>query len=392
MDKRPQLVFMTSRFPFPLDKGDKLRAYHLIKHLSANFRIHLISLTDEDVPESNQDELDKYTESRHIFRLGRSGIVFRLLLNLFHKRPFQLAYFTNYFVKKNIENLLHKIQPDHIFCQLLRSAEYVKNYHHCHKTLDYMDALSKGMDRRINKSTWWSRWIVKIEAQRLRDYERRIYNYFEYHTMISQQDTLYIAHPDQSKISVIPNGIDGNYFQNQGASTAEYDLVFVGNLSYVPNVDALEWLGKNILSKHPEWTLLVAGAIPNKKVLDLHHHYPNITVEGWQDDIRNAYNRGKIFIAPMQIGTGLQNKLLEAMAMEKPCVTTSLVNDALLATPDKHLFIANDAATMEKQIVYLLENPEVGKKIGTEAREFVLSRYSWERSSDLLSSLFIHLD
>ena len=387
MDKRPTLVFIASRFPFPLEKGDKLRGYNLIKGLSKTHQIYLIALTNEPINQSWYDEIAPFVINIDIFPLHNIGQWLRLFACIFTQQPFQLAFFTSFNIKRKIKKRLLEINPDHIFCQMIRPAEYVKNYHRCYKTIDYMDTLSIGMERRAKKAPWYTRWIYHMEAARLKEYEQRIFNYFEFQTMISQQDVHYIAHPDQRKIKVIPNGIDTDFFHPMENHKTMYDLVFVGNLSYAPNIDAMRWFATHVLSREPQWRLLIAGANPSSAFIQSLKKYPNIDVEGWQPDIRSAYSKGTIFIAPMQIGTGMQNKLLEAMAMGLPCVTTPLASEALEVTPGHELLVGRTAEELTAHIKYLLNNPNDAKIIGEQGRKMVSNTYSWESAVNTLNEL-----
>ena len=390
-DKRPSLVFIASRFPYPLEKGDKLRAFNLLKGLSKTHQIHLIALSNEDIQETWYNEVKPFTSEVTVYKLNPILQWFRIIFCLFTNQPFQLAFFTSFTIKRSIKKQLASLAPDHIFCQMIRPAEYVKNYHHCNKTIDYMDTLSVGMERRAQKAPWVTRWIYKMEAQRLKEYEQRIFNYFEFQTMISQQDVHYIAHPDQRKIQVIPNGIDTDFFYPMNRSEATYDLVFVGNLSYAPNIDAMQWFAEHVLTHEPNWRLLVAGANPSAAFVQSLKKYPNISVEGWQPDIRTAYARGSVFIAPMQIGTGMQNKLLEAMAMGIPCITTPLASEALDVIPGKDLLVARNEEEFLKHIRFLLNNQEEAKVLGGQGRITVTKIYSWERAINALDALLIPL-
>lgn len=387
MSDKPSLVIITSRFPYPLEKGDKLRAFHMIQGLSKRFKITLISLSDEAISTESLKRLEPYVSGLHVFTLKKYKIVWRLMMNLLLLKPFQIAYFTDSAVKKKVKKILSEVSPSHILCQMIRPAEYVKHYHHCPKTLDYMDALSMGMERRFQTANFpWS-FLFRMEKNRLRDYELRIFNYFEHHTMISLQDTYYIAHPDRQSIKVIPNGIAPIFNTPIAEIPKTADLVFVGNLSYPPNVHAVKFLHHLILSKSPQLSLLVGGANPTKELIRLPKENPNLTLLGWQEDIRSVYQQGRIFIAPMFMGSGLQNKLLEAMALGIPCITTSLANDSLCARHQKEVLIGNTADELLAHIHFLLSHPEEAFALGERGKEFVLANYNWDQSLHALNNL-----
>ncbi|MFM7724743.1 MAG: glycosyltransferase [Bacteroidota bacterium] len=384
MEHKPKLLFITSRFPFPLEKGDKLRAYHLIKGLSQHFRIYLVALSDEPVKEEWLDELKSYTQEIHVFNLSRWGILFRLCRNVFQNWPFQLAYFTDFLTQRRVKKILYALQPDHIFCQMIRPAEYVKHYHHCRKTLDYMDLLSVGMERRKGVSKSFKRFIFSMESQRLKEYEQRIFHYFEFHLMISQQDVNGMPHPQRNHVRVIPNGICTETFAPVSKRNPTHDLVFVGNLSYAPNIDAIYWLCENVLQHRKDLTLLIAGANLGNKLSNYVQRFDNVTMLGWQDDIRSVYLRGKIFIAPMQIGTGLQNKVLEAMALEIPCIVSSL---AAAAIPNSPVKVANSPEEVMAAIDEFLHSDHEAALVGKEGRNFVKEHYSWHTWTHAINEL-----
>ena len=384
------IVFLTSRFPYPLNKGDKLRAYHQIKELSKIHSIHLISISDQKVSKTSLKELEKFCSTVNIFQLSKAKIIFNLLRGLFNNKPFQVNYFFSNTHKKRIINLINTINPDHILCQLIRCAWYLKDEYKYPKTLDYMDALSKGMQRRIEGSGW-KKLIFSIEFERLKQFENLSYEFFDKHTIISKTDRGYIPHEKKESIQVIPNGIDTDYFTKNNPEP-KYDLVFVGNLSYAPNVDAVEYIANHLIDKlylvKPDIKILISGSNPSKKILK--HASENITIQDWIPDIRNAYNNGKIFLAPLRIGTGLQNKLLEAMSLELPCITTKLANMALGAENKKELIVAENEKEFVENIEELLNNQTLRQQIGTNARSFVKSNFNWEKSTiDLMNNFSI---
>lgn len=382
------MAVVLPRFPYPLEKGDKLRAYHQLVDLSAHFQIHLICTTETEVSKDDFQKVAAYCTKIHVFKLKKWRILMNLALSLFDQKPIQIWYFHQKWIHKKMQNILHEIQPDHIYCQLIRSSEYVKNYHNCPKTIDYMDALSKGMERRIERNWGIKKWIFKIEHKRLTTYERQIFDYFERHTIISAQDRNYIMHPDRESITLIPNGVDQRFF-DEIQLQKKYTLVFTGNMGYPPNVEATEFIAKKIMPlvilQHPSVNCLISGANPAPQLRSLEH--PNFQIGGWVEDMRTSYASSSIFIAPMMLGTGLQNKLLEAMAMGLPCITTSLANNALMATPGVQILIADDAATFADQIHRLLTDQDLYHRIASEGRAFVKSQYQWQQANNRLIEL-----
>jgi hypothetical protein len=192
---KPTLVVVLPRFPYPLEKGDKLRAYHQIIGLSDAFNVVLFAVTDAPVPYESMDKLAHHCTQIAVFQRGLLSKFLNLFLCLFTQKPFQVGYFYSYRNAKRMHKLLKEIQPSHIYCQLIRAAEYIKDYHDCPKTIDYMDALSKGMERRIDHATWYSKRLFRIESIRLKNYEVRIFDYFEHASIISHQDQALIYHP-----------------------------------------------------------------------------------------------------------------------------------------------------------------------------------------------------
>lgn len=387
MDGSKKTIFViTSRFPFPLEKGDKLRAYHQIKVLSQNYNIILCSISAVAINKEWKSELEQYCEQVHVFKLNKLLVWWNTAKMIFSNRPFQIGYFYQKRIHKKINEIIKHNSPDFIYCQLIRVAEYVKDIHTIPKTLDYMDALSAGMEKRAQISTNLFKYMLKMEGRRLKIYENKIFDYFNYHTIISNQDRKLISHPNNSKITIVPNGVD-DYFTKFDSSKIkkEYDLVFVGNLSYPPNVESCHFIVNEILPQFKkqgiDLNVLLSGASPSNRVLKLSEKR-NVTVSGWVDDIRVSYCQGKVFVAPLFIGTGLQNKLLEAMSLSVPCVTTSLVNNALGAENKKHLLIADDLKSFCKSIEVLLADSEKSSAITVEAKQFIQQNYNWQSPTD----------
>ncbi len=380
--QKPKLVVMLSRFPYPLEKGDKLRAYYQIIEMSKVYSITLLCVSERNVNESDKKELEKHCVSVQIFQLPKWKSWVNSAVMLFGSKPLQIAYFYSSTIQSKIKTILYSTKPDYIFCQLIRASEYVKNYHDCPKTLDYMDAFSMGVERRIDLLPFYKKWLFRLESKRLSNYEREIFDYFEWHTIISEQDANLLGTTPNQKVHCVPNGVSSSFLNYTTKLSPQYDLVFVGNLNYPPNVEAVKFIVREILSlaskKGKAWTFVAAGAEPSREIISLFENTPNSTLLPNVDDIREAYTAGRVFIAPMKIGTGLQNKLLEAMALSMPCVTTSLANNALNALDNVEVLLAESVEDFVETISELLESNK-GEAIGQAAKKMIRDNFSWEQ-------------
>lgn len=381
-----KLLVLSSRFPFPIEKGDKLRMYHQIRELSAQHEITLIALSDQPVSEAQLREMRQYCHHIHLFRLSKIRIIFRLLGSLVTQKPFQQAYFFRPKIARQIREIIRQSEPDMIYCQLLRMAKYCQGMPFS-KTLDYMDALSLGMKRRAEHSSFGLKAVFRREARLLKKYEQKLLGEFDHHTIISAADGREIDPGASAGIVTIPNGVDVDFFSSRSDAKPAFELVFVGNMGYFPNVEAARFLVKKILPLLPAQTnLLLAGARPDPQVKALAGQ--NVHISGWVEDIRDAYADGKIFVAPLFTGSGQQNKILEAMAMGLPCITTPLVNQAISASPSEEILLADTAETFAEQIRKLQADAAWRAQVSAAGRKMVEEKYSWKGAVRQLEAIW----
>lgn len=382
-----KLFIILPRFPYPTEKGDKLRAFNQIKVLSKHFDISLFALSHEKVKDGDLEKVKPYCSSITVFRLRILPVIWNLILAVFNGKPLQAGYYYNRNAQKLINKQIDVLSPDHIYCQLLRTAAYAFKTD-IPKTLDYQDVFSKGVERRIPSANFLMKILFAFEMRRLRKYEQFVFGKFDNKIIISKPDRDCIPHENKEQIVIIPNGVDQEYFKPFKTKKIT-DLVFIGNMGYPPNIDCAEYLANKVLplihSKHPEIKLTLAGATPHARVRALASE--KVKVTGWVDDIRVYYAGAKIFLAPMQMGTGLQNKLLEAMAMRLPSITSSLCNAALLGNEGTEILIGNTPEEVADHAIKLLENNEFADSIALNGYLFIKSTYSWEGSTNKLAEI-----
>jgi sugar transferase (PEP-CTERM/EpsH1 system associated) len=385
-----KLFVILSRVPYPLEKGDKLRAFNQIKELSKSHQIVLFALNDTVLDARAIDELKKYCVAISIVKFSKITIFFNLFRAFFSGKPLQVGYFYFSKAQKKVDEMIKQHRPDHIYCQLIRTAEYVKKYPAIPKTLDYMDVFSKGIERRKLTDTFYMKPFLSMEYRRLLRYEKKVFSLFNNKTIISEQDKNFIQHPNKKEIVVVPNGVDTSYFKPL-QHKKEFELLFNGNMNYPPNIESVEYLVEKIMpyvwGKFPNTRLLISGASPNDRVLDLASD--KVIVSGWVDDIRLNFAKSKVLVAPMQISIGLQNKLLEAMAMQIPCVTSTLANNALGAKPNEQILVADTPEQYARHIVDLLQNEAKAKLIAMNGYQFVINKFNWQSTTSILNNLIV---
>lgn len=386
-----KIFVLLPRIPFPLEKGDKLRAFNQIKQLSKQNDIILCALNDDKSVDEQKafQALQPFCSSINFIHISKPQIALGLIRAFLKGLPMQCGYYFNHKAAKEIDRLIQKHQPDMLFGQLLRVAEYIRNKS-IPKAIDYQDVFSMGMKRRADIASFATRPVFNMEYRRLERYEAAIFDDFDIKTIISDTDRQHISHPDKNEILIIPNGVDHNFFAPQEREKT-YDVVFTGNMSYAPNVNAVEYLASEIMpivwKQIPNAKLYIAGATPDPRVKK--EACDNIIISGWLDDIRDAYAQSRVFIAPMRIGTGLQNKLLEAMSMGLPAITTPLANGSLGAEKDKEILVGQNAEELAHHVITLLSDSRKASEIAQAGFDFSNRVYDWGKSTQIMEDAMI---
>lgn len=384
-----KILVVLPRFPYPLDKGDKLRAYHQIVELAKRHEVYLFALSHRKVRHDDYDHLHTCCTAVDYVQLHWWESAWGVLKAFLTGQPLQLGYWSSCGARRAYTHWERQIQPDVVYCQMVRTLPTAAGSPY-RKVLDFQDALSLNTRRRMERSHGLLKWVLRYEYKALQRTEQEALQLFDATTIISPADRDAI----HQAITLVPNGVDTDYFNQAIKQSSEetFSIVFTGNMSYAPNVDAARWLVKEIMplvwKQCPSGVkVLIAGADPKPAVKALAG--PNVTVSGRLDDIRTAYASAKIFVAPMRIGSGMQNKLLEAMSMGLPCVTTSLAASPLGATAGEHLLVGDSAIELANQIV----------KLGTEAlhdtiaaagHRFVQEHYAWPAAVAPLEKILLN--
>jgi polysaccharide biosynthesis protein PslH len=383
-----KLLMTLSRIPYPLEKGDKLRAYHQIKEfLSQGISLTVVCFHFEKLQHDQKNHLESLGGEWHFIQLDKWRVPFQFLRIIWTKLPLQVILFYNQKAHKRFKEILVNGQPDHLYAQLIRTAEYVKEETNFDKTLDYMDSFSAGLKRRAKHAPWYERWLYEWEYEKVKRYEHGVYHYFDHHTIISKTDAENTGIPHF--IDIVSNGIDASFIDAPTLSEYPNAVVFTGNMGYPPNVEAALRLGKKIMPlvwHHcPETPLIIAGAEPHRTILSQLSD-PRIHITGWLPDIKSAYQQGKVFVAPMTLGSGMQNKIIEALAMGKSVICSPLVAKAFDPEVQLLLDIQMDDVQFTEAIIKHL-SPDFSFDV-QHSKLIVQKYFSWSKTSQQLLQLF----
>ncbi|MBR3784563.1 MAG: glycosyltransferase [Bacteroidales bacterium] len=385
-----KILVVLPRFPYPLEKGDKLRAYHQIVELAKRHDIYLFCVSHKKVATEDVDVLRPHCKEIRIVPINKLVAAKNIVANWLASKSLQLGYWNTAAAKRAYRKFESQVQPDIVYNQMVRTMPLVARSQYP-KVMDFQDALSLNAERRMERTRGLMRYILHYEFKMLRSSEYNAFSIFDDLTIISEVDSEAIPHKKNGEIKIVPNGVDFDYFSPQALSMPiTHDIVFAGNMSYAPNVNAAHYLVEEIMPlvwvKRPETTVLLAGAAPKHSVSRLAED-GRVTVSGWLDDIRTAYASSRLFIAPMRIGSGLQNKLLEAMAMHLPCVTTAICNSSLGAEEGRQVLVGNTPAQLADNILSLLHDTQRADTLAEEGSRFVHQHYGWPAAVAKLESV-----
>lgn len=382
-----KVLVALSRFPWPLEKGDKLRAWYQIQGLAERHEVHLVCLSELPVSDNDIAQV-AFCKSVQVIRHPKWKVALNLIGGIFNRIPFQVNYFRSAAMQRTIRETIQREGIEACYVQLIRLGESLpREFVDLRWVLDYMDTFSLGMGQRIETGPWWSRPLARKETRRLLDYETRIAAHFDELVIISQRDAEGLAPLLQEGIHIIPNGVSEPFFQEvPRPDEPEWDLIFFGNMGYHPNVQSARFLVEEVLpilhQRGLRPRLCIAGARPAAVIQSWAS--PEITVTGFVPDLREFVARSRISVAPLVGGQGMQNKLLESMAMSMPTITSGFSNDGVRAVAGEHLLVCNDAREFADAIQDLLAHPDKAARLAANGRQFVEAHFRWSQMNALL--------
>jgi sugar transferase (PEP-CTERM/EpsH1 system associated) len=393
VSERPHanLLYLVHRLPYPPDKGDRIRSFHLLRCLSRRTAVHLACLADEPVPDDALVTLRRYCARVAVVRLGATRWL-HALRSLALGGTITEGAFRSSALQTIVRDWAREVRFDAALASASSMVPYLKQpeLRHVPAVVDLVDVDSqKWQDYAdISRGAWT--WLFRLESRRLRRLEQHLPQWTRAITLVSEPEAeLYRRLCPDGTIHAVTNGVDQEYFRPTHHGE-ERGCAFVGALNYWPNVAGITWFSREVwpalVAQRPHERLAVIGRRPVPAVAELAKQ-PGIDLVGQVADVRPYVSRAAVVLAPLAIARGVQNKVLEALAMGKAVVVSPQALLGLKVQPGVHLLSASTAAEWQEAVHRLLTDERLRHSLGTAGRHFVETHHRWDGCLQPLADL-----
>jgi sugar transferase (PEP-CTERM/EpsH1 system associated) len=377
------ILSLAHRVPYPPDKGDRIRTFHLLRYLSRQAAVSLACLADEPVSDETVASLRRYCERVEVVPLGRSRWL-RAMAALLRGRTVTEGAFQAPALIALLRDWAARTSFDAVLASSSAMVPYLRleELQHVPAVVDLVDVDSQKWFDYAAADSGWKSWLYRTEGRRLRALEERLPTRVRAVTLVSEPEAaLYRAFCSPGWVEAIRNGVDLDYFR-PGDEDVELACVFVGAMDYRPNVDAACWFCEEvwpgIRARNERAKLWLVGRQPVAAVQRLSER-PGVEVIGSVPDVRPHLARAAVVIVPLRLARGLQNKVLEALAMGKAVVASKPALAALRVEPGVHALTASTSDEWGEAVVRLLNDPSAQRRLGAAGRRYVEEHHHWDR-------------
>lgn len=381
-----KLIYLTHRMPYPPDKGDKITTFNFLRHLARRNEVYLGAFVDSDADWQHVAKLKEYCAEVKL--VGIRPLPGRLwsARALLGSRPLTQAYYTSHELQTWVDATVarHGIGTALAYCSAMAPYLAAPRYAHLRRVTHYADVDSEKWKTYAQTHRGLMGYVYAREARTLQGLERRMSSVYDVTSFVSDADAaLYrqLAPESAAKVSVIPNGVDTDYFDPAADTASPFQpgsrpIVFTGAMDYWPNADAVAWFASEVLGlirrELPQTEFWIVGSNPSREVMNL-AAIAGVTVTGRVPDVRPYLAHCGAVVAPLRVARGTQNKVLEAYSMARPVLMTGAAANGLLASPFIAAATHDQPADLARAVQEALQAPPRF----AAARDYVMANYSW---------------
>jgi len=397
----PPLLFLSHRIPYPPNKGDKIRSFHLLKYFSQYYRVHLGAFIDDANDWEYAPDVRHMCASTYFSQLNPAAARLRSLAGLASGTALSLSYYRDSAMQAWVDRVMLDEEIERIFVFSSAMAQFVagREKSRARRVIDFVDVDSDKWAQYAASKPWPMSWVYQRESKTLLDYDSALAADFDASVFVSAREAelfRQLAPGAADRVSYINNGVDVEYFSSEREfsnpyAASEKAIVFTGAMDYWANVDAVSWFAREVFpqlyGQDSDCRFYIVGARPSTQVQQL-SAMDGVIVTGALRDIRPYIRHAALSVAPLRIARGVQNKVLEAMAMARPVVASPQALDGLDVAVGREVLIADGADAFTQRISDVLAGAIRGEEIGKAGRARVLGDYTWENKLKNLHHLF----
>lgn len=391
-----KILYICHRFPFPPKRGGKIRPFNMIRHFSGQgHKVTVCSLSRSPAEAKEGEGIRNHCEHFEMASVSNSIQVIRMVARLPLVTPSSMGFFYSPDLQRRIDNLLSTEQFDLIFVHCSSVAQYVENVQGIPKILDFGDMDSQKWLEYANYKPFPLSLGYRLEGKKMEAAEKRLAKKFDMCTATTRAEWETLnSYGTALKTDWFPNGVDAEYFKPDGEGYDPDTLSFIGRMDYYPNQECMFDFCRNTLpliqARRPQAKLMIVGADPSPPVKKL-EELPGVTVTGSVPDVRPFILRSAAMVAPLNIARGTQNKILEAMAMGVPVVTSPAGAGGVDAENEAHFLIGDSPNTYADACLRIMSRPDERTRLSTSGRERMLTHHDWQASMRRLETIVEHV-
>lgn len=375
------VLVVTYRFPYPLFGGDKLRLYHLCRALSTRYRVVLAALCETEEEYRAEYDTDVFSEV-HRVRRSRGEALVRAGLDVLRGRPLQCGYYYSGAFQRRVREVIQETGPDLVVAHLLRGAQYVLGEAASPVLVELTDSLSLAY-RRVGKYGGWrpKEVLYRLERNRVAREEEYVLDRCDVATVVSEADCADLTErSDRGRVEVVGNGVDCGRFPYQGSGESR-TVGFLGNMRASHNLRSCLYTAREVLpllrERVPDATLKVVGAGPDRSLREL-ASIEGVEVTGRVESVQDELAECFACVCLMRYCSGIQNKILEYLALGKPTVANSMAVEGLRARDGKEILVRDSSTAAAEALHELNENRSRSARLGRSGRRYVEREHRWE--------------